>query len=512
MDQGQQNSEEKKPNSDNGYWWPFSRGESEKDIQSPTMKEIYPTSNGKIIADKDTNTIDLYDWGFRDGVLGLAKDFDLEKNYVEDYINASTESDYYKEIVRQEKDEIHQLKDKIEKTKEDKENSLKQLYESSQDILFSEAEKTKFQEKLKTYSGLIDLDTKEIKNDEIRRKYSISVLLLFLAAALTFLVADFVITRDIVSKALKINDWWEKLLFALGITSISFILKPAYDRLVEFPYVKNHKHFLFPWVITIVVLVTIVFLIVLGMSRNQQIQVEELTKKHKEIVKDIKDIELRIDGCYDKAECDDLEKEKLELEKNKKKQEEKIEKLEGVDNWSNWLAFILSTVLFPVACAILMGISFPELQKDYRVYQLKKKLKKEQDMLDIATINLSSHKKKFDTAFVTFSLLPDLDKLEDELKGRENSLSEKLKEGMMLEKQTSIAFYSNAYQHGAKTMELYGINWVKNWWYRYIKIIYTTGGTNKGIYKKYRPYVALRKKIIQDLYNKPNGITNNTTL
>ena len=96
----------------------------------------------------------------------------------------------------------------------------------------------------------------KVKMKDIILENSLLSLVLMLVAALAFISADFIISYTVVSTQLLLDGQIfggteflgfnpSALIFALALAAIPFLLKPAYDRLVEQPYKlnKNKKYF-----------------------------------------------------------------------------------------------------------------------------------------------------------------------------------------------------------------------------------------------------------------------------
>jgi len=110
--------------------------------------------------------------------------------------------------------------------------------------------------------------------EEKRWSGSYSHAIMFIAAAVVFIIGDVVMTQRIVADALRLTGHKflglmdESWMFAAGLAMISVVLKPAYDRLVEKPYWK-HQEKRFVWVICVLAVMSVVTLGVLGVFRAQ---------------------------------------------------------------------------------------------------------------------------------------------------------------------------------------------------------------------------------------------------
>jgi hypothetical protein len=120
----------------------------------------------------------------------------------------------------------------------------------------------------------------KVKIKDIILENSLLALVLMLVAALAFISADFIISYTVVSTQLYLDgkifgDWKffgfnlnpSTLIFALALAAIPFLLKPAYDRLVEQPYKLNKNKKYFNVLIILVALTALGLLINTGFVR-----------------------------------------------------------------------------------------------------------------------------------------------------------------------------------------------------------------------------------------------------
>ena len=117
----------------------------------------------------------------------------------------------------------------------------------------------------------------KVKIKDIILENSLLALVLMLVAALAFISADFIISLTVVSTQLLLNggdvkDYFygwnpNSLIFALALAAIPFLLKPAYDRLIEQPYKLNKNKIYFNVLIILVALAALGLLINTGFVR-----------------------------------------------------------------------------------------------------------------------------------------------------------------------------------------------------------------------------------------------------
>lgn len=164
------------------------------------------------------------------------------------------------------------------------------------------------------------------KISQIDIEYNLISSIIFLIAALVFIAADYGITYSIVGSVLSL-DGDERIIFAAGLASLSILLKPAYDRLVEKNYLRKEKMGRFNWVILIAAFFSVVLLFILGVFRfyGKGVMTQALTfTTQQKLIQ----AQMQVDNSY------------LALS-----------------------TYSISGVLFAVAGSICLGIAMPAFQK-----------------------------------------------------------------------------------------------------------------------------------------------------
>jgi hypothetical protein len=170
-----------------------------------------------------------------------------------------------------------------------------------------------------------------------------------------------IISHEIVAYALNIRDNYEAWAFAIGLAMLSVLLKPAYDRLVEQPYINEYSpktkrtYAIFQGFL---VTFSVATMIILGWFRYEAYKTEKLKDS---INKQIKAMQLNSQSMDPTA---------VNLADNQILIQKIDEQLKVYDKLnvdlvnSPWalMSFILSGVLFAIAGAICLGISFPIIQ------------------------------------------------------------------------------------------------------------------------------------------------------
>ena len=200
----------------------------------------------------------------------------------------------------------------------------------------------------------------KLKIKDIILENSLLALVLMLVAALAFISADFIISYTVVSTQLYLDgkifgDWKffgfnlnpSTLIFALALAAIPFLLKPAYDRLVEQPYKLNKNKKYFNVLIILVALTALGLLINTGFVRLKDFDTMEAT------IENDKDGGLGLGTGSEPP-----------ITQNPEKPE-----------YFTAIVVVLSGVLFALGGAILLGMGLPELRKRVKRAWLKIVLK-----------------------------------------------------------------------------------------------------------------------------------------
>jgi hypothetical protein len=218
------------------------------------------------------------------------------------------------------------------------------------------AENTAKIEKLKGIVASLKLKIKDVILEN-----SLLALVLMLVAALAFISADFIISLTVVSTQLLLDGeiFGESkifgfnpspFIFALALAAIPFLLKPAYDRLIEQPYKLNKNKNYFNVLIILVALAALGLLINTGYVRLKDFE-------------DFNTMEATIENDKDGGLGLGTGSEPP-ITKNSEKPE-------------YFIAFVVvvSGVLFALGGAILLGMGLPELRKRVKRAWLKIVLK-----------------------------------------------------------------------------------------------------------------------------------------
>lgn len=292
----------------------------------------------------------------------------------EGYLSSQVSYEWLQERVGEKRAEIAKIDEEIEQIKANK----KTTYEKLQQFTIGEQTHT---QKRDLAQRQFDENVQKINDLEAKKKksespYSLLAGILYFVAGVAFVVGDLIISHEIVAYALNIRNNVEAWSFAIGLAMLSVLLKPAYERLVEQPYLTNYNakiqrmYSIFQGFLLVFSIGT---MLVLGWFRYEAYKTDKLKDG---INKQIKSMQLNaqpLDALGTQPTDNQAMIQQLD---EKMKAYDKLN-LDLVNSPWALLSFILSGVLFAIAGAICLGISFPILQAYwYRWLQVGPALKK----------------------------------------------------------------------------------------------------------------------------------------
>lgn len=174
--------------------------------------------------------------------------------------------------------------------------------------------------------------------EEAPERGSVAYALLYSTAGLLFVAGDVIMSREVVSRALRLKGDAEPWIFAIGLAMLAVLMKPAYDRLVEKPY-WNGQTSVFRWTILGGVVAAAVTLGVLGAFRADAFETRrEISRVQEKLQRGVEE------GTLSRSEVASLREKRVSLQQS----------IAGsrLGFWS----FVLSGVLFAAAGAVCLGI------------------------------------------------------------------------------------------------------------------------------------------------------------
>ncbi|MDP1813375.1 MAG: hypothetical protein Q8K92_02915 [Leadbetterella sp.] len=387
-----------------------------------------------------------FEKGFENGIDNVER-----ANY-EGYLSSEVSLDWLlgnKEIITQDLDET---KLSLENSRLEKLEILKQ----KQEILIEYEEQNHLTAQLENEIAEKKNRIAEIK--ELKKQnhspYPMLAGIIYLAAGITFIFGDLIISHEIVAYALNIRNTFEAWAFAFGLAGVSILLKPAYERLIEQPYLtqvntsskKAHGYFQL-----VLVIISIGTLSILGWFRYEAYKTDKLKEA---INREIKSLQMEATPLISGGQT-------VENPLLTQKIEQKLREYDALNQQlvnSPWalLSFVLSGVLFAIAGAICLGIAFPVLQVYWKrwlqynpvINSANRQIRKKTKALNEIKKPWFKGKSLLDLANQKIELLPNLKELNNKKDKLENDLlaiNEKIKLAI---ESARVSTYNEGYESG----------------------------------------------------------------
>ncbi len=455
---------------------------------APTLPQ--PTADGNlplIKQDRSPELINTYDQGMIDGLL------DSNTEHFERFIDAY----HFREFKNK---SIYHIREQI------KDLLKQQLEEKQQYAVLStrkhlkEAEKESIQFRLnhlekvlafwKEEQAIAQAAMQQIKANQ--SDYPLLPGILFFFFACLFIAADYTICLNIVADTLKIGltqdgeKTFSSHLFALAMSGLAVVLKPAYDRLIEEPYHNQNKKRRFAWCISIIALSVLGMLFALGLFR------EDVIKHSISLEQSSTDIVMEGTAA---AVNSGFEHE-----------------------WARKVGIVSSTLLFAIAGAVCLGISLPVIHKNFRIHwnlavirnRKKKVLKIFQKQAEYESDKVKACTEIEDLQEQMQRLVPAIE-IDEEVKEK-RMLIPLYQHGEMVKNiAKSTALYLAAVDRGRKLAGQVPQDWIFDQAYRnqtteqnhspIIPINSKTVTNSPTAGRRTRPFVALRRLIAQQVRN-----------
>jgi hypothetical protein len=330
----------------------------------------------------------------------------------------------------------------------------KQAYDALQGHLYEISLAGKEATRLEKALALNEEETERLREKRQRTETSYAFLagLLYLVAGVLFVGGDLIISHEIVAYALNIRNNVEAWSFAVGLAMLSVLLKPAYERLIEQPYLadetpKARRNY--AWFIGGLVVFTIATMFVLGWFRYEAYKTDKLKQ---EINKTIRNIQLQQTDAGAAGAVGQVDRE--------------LQKMDVLNQnlvTSGWalLSFVLTGILFAIAGAVCLGLAFPVLQSYWQRWVqipirrrgLRRERRRLQEALTRADERLASNVVKKNIFEHELMLLPDLTRLETERQTLRAELDALLKDSSLMDAESRIAAFNDGYEKGLQTRQ-----------------------------------------------------------
>ncbi|GGB94257.1 hypothetical protein [Dyadobacter sediminis] len=303
------------------------------------MNEQNPNQNGD------------YQHGYSSGIEGI------DRQVYEAYLSSNVNHDWVMERLEAKKEDLDTVRSKYQSTVQ----QHKTAYDKLQNETMSLDNVSRQVKYIQNTVAEIDFFSEKLreKRADNAPTYSLIAGLIFLAAGISFIAGDLIISHEIVAYALNIRNSNEAWAFAIGLAMLSILLKPAYDRLVEEPYHQDEspkaktRYARFKLILSVFAIVT---LVVLGWFRYEAYRTDKLKEA---INKSVKNLQLNAVDPMTGAPISSPElTNKIEAALRNSDQLN----LDLVNSPWALLSFVLSGVLFAIAGAVSLGMALPILQ------------------------------------------------------------------------------------------------------------------------------------------------------
>jgi hypothetical protein len=395
-----------------------------------------------------------YNGDFQHGYLTGVENID--KSTYEGYLSSHVSYEWIQERITEKQNEITQIDAEIADIKEKK----KSIFDNLQNFTIGLNTKAKEVARIEEEIGanLLKINVLEKKKNHNESPYSLLAGVLYLLAGIAFIAGDLIISHEIVAYALNIRNNIEAWSFAVGLAMLSVLLKPAYERLVEHPYLHEYSpktKRIYGFFQSFLLIFTIGTMFILGWFRYEAYKTDKLKEG---INKQIKAMQLSTQSL------DPTIAQPTDNQAIIQKMEEQMKAYDALNLQlvnSPWalFSFVLSGILFAIAGAICLGIAFPILQAYwYRWLQASpaiKRLKKEnsvlKESLKIAENELAEREIQKNVLEHDLTLLPNLDDLKAEKIAVLKEVAELLKDSKISDQDRRIHTFNDGFAKGKST-------------------------------------------------------------
>ncbi|MCF0058507.1 hypothetical protein [Dyadobacter sp. CY356] len=401
-----------------------------------------------------------YQHGYSSGLEGL------DRQVYEAYLSSNVSHDWVLDRLNQKRNELDAVKNKRQETV----HTHKQSFDKLQEQLMGVNQTAKKMKDLDL--SISDINTQSEKLNEKRVSsapyYSLVAGLIFLAAGISFIAGDLIISHEIVAYALNIRNPNEAWAFAIGLAMLSVLLKPAYDRLVEEPYQKDDSpkaksnYARFKLILSIFAIVT---LIVLGWFRYEAYRTDKLKEA---INKSVKGLQLNAVDPLTGAPINSPELTN-KIEQALKNSDQL--NLDLVNSPWALMSFVLSGVLFAIAGAVSLGMALPVLQGfwmrwlqiDPKLWKLRRRKKKIEKQLDELQATISEQLAQKSILENDIAVLPTWEELKQEEVSIRTEIEHLEEERKLALTDSRIQLFGDGYEHGQVTRDIMSEEEYEHW-------------------------------------------------
>jgi uncharacterized small protein (DUF1192 family) len=394
--------------------------------------------------EQNPNQNNDYQHGYVSGIEGL------DREAYESYVSSNVNHDWILDRLNEKKEGLALLRAQHQETIQKHKQSYDKLQDQSMGVNNNVKRIGELEEQVKQ----IDSYTEELREKRTAKSpdYSLIAGLIFLAAGISFIAGDLIISHEIVAYALNIRNPNEAWAFAIGLAMLSVLLKPAYDRLVEEPYHSDapkgkSTYARFKLILSIFAIVT---LIVLGWFRYEAYRTDKLKEA---INKSVKGLQLNA--------VDPLTGAPINSPELTKKIEDALHNsdqlnLDLVNSPWALLSFVLSGVLFAIAGAVSLGMALPVLQGfwyrwlqiDPKLWRLRRRKRRISKQLEAMHMTLSKQLAEKNILENDLSVLPAFEELKQEEAVLKNEIANLEQERRQAMTDTRVHSFGDGYAHG----------------------------------------------------------------
>jgi uncharacterized protein YoxC len=401
--------------------------------------------NHKLTTVEPNNNPD-FQHGYTSGVEGV------NRETYEGYLSSQVNKDWLTERIQEKRTELTATEQAIDEVTESNRTAYSNLQNHALQV--ERLDKQVKQREAARQALQTDIDSLRERRAKASPDYSLLAGLLFLVAGISFLAGDLIISHEIVAYALNIRDTNEAWAFAVGLAMVSILLKPAYDRLIEKPYLENPeqnrtKYERFKIGIAIFSVLT---LAVLGWFRYEAYRTDQLKSA---INKSVRQLQLNTDPSAATQTLDAATLAKIE----KQLSESSELNLALVNSPWALLSFVLSGILFALAGAVCLGIALPVLsafwfrwlQADPKIWKLRRRLKRLDKEIAPLEAQLTEQRTRENVLQHDLDLLPALNELREQRRSIINELNDLLAELKLAQTDSRISNFNDGYGQGEAT-------------------------------------------------------------
>ena len=385
--------------------------------------------------------------GYSSGVEGITPDA------YEGYLSSEVNLTWLNERVTEKRTDIERVTKQLIEAANARKTTFSALQEHMMQVDL--AEKQVSQLVNERTSLLAEQSTLNQRRADTKPEYSLLAGLIFVAAGLSFLLGDLIISHEIVAYALNIRNNTEAWTFAVGLAMVSILLKPAYDRLIEQPYQRDpvqhgRRYGRFKVGLALFAMLT---LIVLGWFRYEAYRTDQLKSAINKSIRQMQQNVVLTDGDTGAT----LGNPALLAQLEGQLRESSALNLTLVNSPWALLSFVMSGLLFALAGAVCLGIGLPVvsafwfrwLQADPRLGKLRRQLRRVQQAQVPAETTLAEHLSRKTILKHDLLLLPELAELTAYQQLFRSQLANLLAECRLAQIDSRTANFNDGFQKGA---------------------------------------------------------------